>query len=326
MGLLIDGVWHDQWYETAENKGQFVRTESRFRSWVTADGTADPTGTGGLQAEGGRYHLYVSYACPWAHRTLIYRKLKGLTDLIDVSAVHWHMAESGWTFEADDDGIVGDKIGGAAKLSEVYLKAAPKMTGRVTVPILWDRETDTIVSNESSEIIRMFNAAFNGVGGNDQNYYPESRRSDIDVLNARIYETVNNGVYRAGFATSQSAYEAAVTALFETLDMLEERLGETRFLHGPEPLESDWRLFPTLVRFDSVYVGHFKCNLKRLVDYPNLWGYARDLYLWTGIAETTNFDHIKRHYYSSHERVNPTRIVPVGPLIDWNWPHCRAAG
>lgn len=324
MGLLIDGVWRDQWYETAENKGEFVRTESTFRHWVTPDGEPGATGKGGFPGEAGRYHLYVSYACPWAHRTLIFRSLKGLTGLVDVSAVHWRMGESGWTFEPDDDGIVSDKLGGASRLSEIYLKAEPKMTGRVTVPVLWDKQGETIVSNESSEIIRMFNSAFDEAGANAEDYYPESLRDDIDSMNARIYETVNNGVYRAGFATSQSAYEGAVTALFETLDVLEQRLSQSRFLHGCSPLESDWRLFPTLVRFDSVYAGHFKCNLRRLIDYPNLWAYTRDLYQWPGIAETINFGHNKRHYYISHERINPTGIVPIGPSIDWNEPHSRA--
>lgn len=325
MGLLIDGVWHDKGYETAKSKGQFIRAESNFRNWVTPDGAAGPSGEGGFAAEPGRYHLYVSLACPWAHRTLIMRSLKGLGGMIDVSVVHWHMKDSGWTFAADDDGLVGDKIGGKSKLYDVYLSADPTMTGRVTVPILWDKKRDTIVSNESSEIIRMFNDAFDGVGAKTADFYPVAQRDAIDEVNARIYETVNNGVYRAGFATSQEAYEAAVVALFETLDVLEERLSSSRFLNGREPLESDWRLFPTLLRFDAVYHGHFKCNLRRLVDYPNLWGYARDLYQWPGVAETVSFKHNKLHYYSSHGTVNPNGIVPLGPVIDWDAPHGRDA-
>ena len=325
MGLLIDGVWHDQGYETAKNKGQFIRAESNFRNWVTPDGAAGPSGEGGFAAEAGRYHLYVSFACPWAHRTLIMRSLKGLNDMIDLSVVHWHMKDSGWTFAADDDGLVGDKLSGKSKLYDVYLEADPTMTGRVTVPILWDKKADTIVSNESSEIIRMFNSAFDGVGARAVDFYPAAQRGEIDEINARIYETVNNGVYRAGFATSQEAYEAAVTALFDTLDVLEERLAGSRFLHGSTPQESDWRLFPTLLRFDSVYFGHFKCNLRRLVDYPNLWGYTRDLYQWPGIAETVNFKHNKLHYYTSHGTINPNGIVPLGPVIDWDAPHHRGA-
>lgn len=325
MGLLVDGVWHDQWYDTKETGGRFVRSDSQFRNWITPDGSAGPTGTGGFKAEPNRYHLYVCYACPWAHRTLIYRSLKGLSSMIDVSFVHWFMADKGWSFETDDAGIVGDKLGNAAFLYEVYLRAEPAYSGRVTVPVLWDTQTQSIVSNESSEIIRMFNSAFDGVGAQSGDYYPEPLRGEIDHLNARIYNTLNNGVYRSGFATSQAAYEEAVVPLFETLDVLEQRLNDRRFLFGESPMEADWRLFPTLVRFDAVYVGHFKCNLKRLVDYPNLWGYARDLYQWPGISETINFDHNRRHYYASHESINPTRIVPIGPAIDWTAPHGRGA-
>ena len=323
MGLLIDGEWRDQWYDTKTSGGRFVRSESPFRNWVTPDGAPGPSGEGGYRAEPGRYHLYVSYACPWAHRTLIFRALKGLTEMIDVSVVHWFMGDEGWTFEPDEDGVVGDKLGGARRLYEVYLRANPTMTGRVTVPILWDKQRETIVSNESAEIIRMFNSAFVGAGAAAGDYYPEPLRPEIDALNARIYETVNNGVYRCGFATTQAAYDEAVEPLFETLEFLDARLADRRFLLGDAPTEADWRLFPTLVRFDPVYVGHFKCNRKRLVDYDNLWGFARDLYQWPGIAETINFDHNRKHYYGSHETVNPTRIVPVGPTIDWSAPHDR---
>ncbi|MEO1292635.1 MAG: glutathione S-transferase family protein [Pseudomonadota bacterium] len=325
MGLLVDGFWQDRWYDTKSTKGRFQRTEAKFRNWVTADGAPGPSGRGGFKAEAGRYHLYVAYACPWAHRTLIYRALKGLEDMIDVSVVHWFMSENGWTFAEDPDGIVGDRLGGAEFLYQVYLKADPEMTGRVTVPILWDKVESTIVSNESAEIIRMLNSAFDGIGATPGDYYPEPHRNEIDALNARIYETVNNGVYRSGFATTQDAYEEAVVPLFETLDMLEALLASQRFLLGDEPTEADWRLFPTLLRFDSVYVGHFKCNIRRIADYPNLWGYTRDLYQWPGIAETINMDHTKRHYYGSHGTVNPTLIVPLGPDIDFSEPHGREA-
>lgn len=324
MGLLIDGVWHDQWYDTKSTGGRFVRAESVFRNWITADGTPGPTGLGGFKAEPGRYHLYISYACPWAHRTLIYWALKGLDGMIDISVVHWLMGEKGWTFERDSEGLVGDRLFQTDYLYEVYVKADPTYTGRVTVPILWDKETQTVVSNESSEIIRMLNNAFDGVGARPGDYYPENKRADIDALNVRIYDTVNNGVYRSGFATAQAAYEEAVRPLFDTLDMLDAALGKSRFLTGDQPTEADWRLLPTLLRFDLVYHGHFKCNLRRLIDYPNLWPYTRDLYQWPGISGTCNFKHAKRHYYESHVNVNPTRVVPVGPLnIDWPEPHGR---
>ena len=323
MGLLIDGVWKDEWYDTKSTGGRFKRWESPFRSWVTADGSAGPTGSAGFKAEPGRYHLYISYACPWAHRTLIYRALKGLEDMIDVSVVHWLMRENGWTFASDDAGIVGDKLFGADFLHEIYTKADPAFSGRVTVPILWDKETGTIVSNESSEIIRMFNDAFDGIGAKPGDYYPADKRGEIDELNERIYATVNNGVYRAGFATSQAAYEEAVHPLFETLDFLDERLATRRFLTGAEPTEADWRLLPTMLRFDLVYHGHFKCNVKRIVDYPHLWPYTRDLFQWPGVASTFNADHAQRHYYESHLKVNPTGIVPAGPHVDFLEPHGR---
>ncbi|PCJ93470.1 MAG: glutathione-dependent reductase [Hyphomicrobiales bacterium] len=323
MGLLVEGTWHDTWYDTKASGGRFVRTDASYRNWITADGSAGPSGEDGFKAEPGRYHLFVSYACPWAHRTLIYRSLKGLEDMIDVSVVHWYMRENGWTFAADDEGVVGNTLFSSDYLYQVYLKADPKFSGRVTVPILWDKQRNTIVSNESSEIIRMFNSAFDDVGATPGDYYPADKRAAIDELNSVIYDKINNGVYRAGFSTTQEAYEEAVVPLFDTLDMLEERLESSRFLVGNTPTEADWRLLPTLLRFDPVYVGHFKCNLKRLIDYPNLWAYTRDLYQWPGVAHTFNIDHAKRHYYQSHDGVNPTGIVPVGPQIDWMASHGR---
>jgi putative glutathione S-transferase len=322
MGLLIDGVWHDQWYDTKSTGGRFVRQESAFRNWITPDGAPGPTGVGGYKAEPGRYHLYVSLACPWAHRTLILRKLKGLEGMISVSVVHWLMLENGWTFD-DGAGVIPDPIFGARYLYEIYARAEPRYTGRVTVPMLWDKATGTIVNNESSEIIRMFNSAFDGCGALPGDYYPEDLRLEIDALNARIYDTVNNGVYKAGFATTQQAYNAAVTKLFETLDFLEERLATRRYLLGDRLTEADWRLFTTLVRFDPVYVGHFKCNLRRIGDYPNLFDYLRHLYQMPGIAETVNMYHIKHHYYQSHRTINPTGIVPLGPEIDLSAPSRR---
>jgi putative glutathione S-transferase len=313
MGLLVDGVWHDKWYDTAESGGRFVRKESQFRTWVTADGSPGPSGKGGFKAEPGRYHLYVSLACPWAHRTMIFRALKGLEDMISVSVVHWLMRGEGWTF-AEGPGVVPDPIGGAERLYEVYLRAEPGYTGRVTVPVLWDKQSGTIVNNESSEIIRMLNSAFDGVGATPGDYYPEALRPEIDAVNDRVYATLNNGVYRSGFATTQEAYEEAVNPLFDTLDWLEERLADGRpWLLGEAPTEADWRLFTTLIRFDPVYVGHFKCNRRRIADYRHLSAYVKRLYEHPGVAGTVDFDHIKRHYYESHRHINPTGIVPVGP-------------
>jgi putative glutathione S-transferase len=322
MGLLVDGIWQDQWYDTKSTDGRFVRKDAAFRDWITPDGSPGPSGTGGFKAEPGRYHLYVSLACPWAHRTLIFRKLKGLEDIISVSVVHWLMLENGWTF-ADGPGIVPDPINHAQYLYEVYTAAKADYTGRVTVPVLWDKQTGTIVSNESSEIIRMFNAAFDGIGAKQGDYYPEGLRPEIEALNARIYDTVNNGVYKAGFATAQQAYEEAVRPLFDTLDLLDERLSSRRYLCGDRLTEADIRLFTTLVRFDPVYVGHFKCNLRRIADYPHLSGYLRDLYQTGGIANTVNMAHIKGHYYESHCTINPTGIVPLGPILDLGAPHGR---
>lgn len=316
MGLLIDGVWHDQWYNTKKTGGKFVRQASQFRNWVTADGSAGISGKSGFKAEKDRYHLYVSYACPWAHRTLIFRALKGLEEIITISVVHWFMGEHGWTF-AEGEGVIPDSLFNSEYLHQIYTKADSNYTGRVTVPILWDKQTQTIVNNESLEIIRMFNSAFDSLGAKEGDYYPENLRAEIDELNDRIYHTVNNGVYKCGFATTQSAYEEALTPLFETLDWLENRLSQQEYLTGNQITEADWRLFTTLIRFDAVYVGHFKCNLRRIVDYPNLWAYVKNLYHIPGVAETVNFLHIKGHYYQSHKTINPTGIVPVGPEINF---------
>lgn len=323
MGQLVKGEWRDEWYDTSKTGGEFRRTNAAFRNWVTADGSAGSTGEGGFKAESGRYHLYVSYACPWAHRTLIFRALKGLEDHIDISVVHPDMLGDGWTFATDFPGTTGDTLFGLPFLRDIYTRAVPDISGRVTVPILWDKATGRIVSNESSEIIRMFNAAFDGLTGNKDDYWPEDLRDAIEPVNARIYDTVNNGVYKAGFATSQSAYDKAVGALFDSLDWLEGRLSRNRYLMGDRLTEADLRLFPTLIRFDPVYHGHFKCNRRRIVDYPNLWAYTRDIYQWPGIAETVHVDHFVRHYHFSHETINPHRIVPIGPLLDYSAPHHR---
>ncbi|KNG94750.1 glutathione S-transferase family protein [Pseudaestuariivita atlantica] len=323
MGMLVDGTWQDTWYDTTSTGGAFKRTEAAFRNWITADGSAGPSGEDGFKAESGRYHLYVSYACPWAHRTLIFRALKGLEDHIDVSVVHPDMLDDGWTFETDAHGATGDRLYGLPFARDIYLKAKPAMTGRVTVPILWDKSRETIVSNESSEIIRMFNAAFDGITGNTADFWPADLRDAIEPVNARIYDTLNNGVYKSGFATTQEAYDAAVHPLFDTLDWIEDRLASTRYLMGDRVTEADWRLFTTLVRFDPVYHLHFKCNRRRIVDYPNLWAYTRELYQWPGVSGTVNFDHIVRHYHYSHDSINPHRIVPINPVLDWEAPHGR---
>ena len=323
MGLLVDGQWQDKWYDTKASEGRFEREDAGFRNWVTADGSAGPSGIGGFKAEPNRYHLYVSLACPWAHRTTIYRKLKGLEDMISLSIVHPFMGDKGWTF-AEGAGVIADPIVKADYLYEVYIAAKPDYTGRVTVPVLWDKETNTIVSNESSEIIRMFNSAFDEVGATAVNFLPAELLAEIDTVNEFVYSAVNNGVYKAGFATTEAAYKEAVITLFDALDTLESRLVDQRYLLGDMITEADWRLFTTLVRFDAVYVGHFKCNIRRIVDYPNLWGYLRDLYQVPGIAETVSIEHIKAHYYTSHANINPTRIIPVGPLLDFSAAHDRA--
>jgi len=323
MGLLKDGKWVDQWYDTESTGGRFVRKLPQFRSWVTSDGSAGPTGHAGFKAEEDRYHLYVSLACPWAHRTLIFRALKGLEEMIPVSTVHWYMADKGWTFQPGD-GVVADTVNDAEYMHQIYTAAMRDYSGRVTVPVLWDKKTNTIVSNESPEIIRMFNSAFDDVGAKAGDFYPEALREEIDSLNERIYESVNNGVYKCGFATTQDAYNEAIVPLFDTLDWLDNRLSTQRYLAGNTITEADWRLFTTLVRFDPVYVGHFKCNVKRIVDYPNLSGYVRDLYQQSGVSDTVNMEHIKNHYYGSHESVNPSRVVPKGPEIDFMAAHNRA--
>ena len=326
MGLLVDGQWQDKWYDTSKTGGRFKREDAQFRNWVTADGSAGPTGEDGFRAESGRYHLFVSMACPWAHRTLILRHLKELEPHIGVSVVHPDMLGNGWEYsgpELDSDTPVGDPLYGMQFHHQLYTRAKSDYTGRVTVPVLWDKQRDTMVSNESADIIRMFNSAFNDVTGNTDDYYPTELRSEIDRVNERVYHTVNNGVYKSGFATAQDAYEEAFTDLFDSLDWLDDLLAERRYLAGDRITEADWRLFTTLVRFDAVYVGHFKCNLRRIADYPNLSGYLRELYQLPGIADTTDLVHIKRHYYYSHDTINPTRIVPKGPDLGLDRPHGR---
>ncbi|PKH00263.1 glutathione S-transferase family protein [Paraglaciecola sp. MB-3u-78] len=315
MGLLQQGKWVDKWYDTKNNDGEFRRQDSRFRSWLTANGAAGPNGEQGFKAEKGRYHLYVSLACPWAHRTLIFRALKGLQDYIDVTAVEPIMLENGWE--------LSDPLYGFDYAYQLYLKADPSYEGRVTVPILWDKQTQTIVSNESSEIIRMFNTAFNHLTGDQTDYYPENLRSKIDSVNTRVYDTINNGVYLCGFATTQPAYEKAFKALFESLDWVEDILSKQPYLAGEQLTEADWRLFTTLIRFDAVYFGHFKTNRQQIADYPAMSNFLRQLYQIQGIAESVNFEHIKTHYYGSHLTINPTGIVPVGPAQDFTKVHNR---
>jgi putative glutathione S-transferase len=321
MGLLVDGRWQDKWYESSKD-GAFQREQAQRRHWLTADGKPGPTGVGGFAAEPGRYHLYVSLACPWAHRTLILRKLKGLESLIDVSVVSWLMLENGWTFDKAL-GSTGDKLDHFDFMHQRYTADTADYSGRVTVPVLWDKQQKRIVNNESSEIIRMFNAAFDDLTGNDLDFYPAPLRGEIDALNERIYPAVNNGVYRAGFATSQQAYEQAFDEVFAELDRLELLLGANRYLAGEYLTEADIRLFTTLIRFDAVYYGHFKCNLRRIADYPNLSNWLREIYQWPGIAETVDFEHIKHHYYASHRTINPTGVVPKGPAQDFTLAHDR---
>ena len=323
MGLLVDGVWHDTWYDTKSAGGKFERSQAKFRNWITADGSAGPSGISGFKAETGRYHMYVSDACPWAHRALIFRQIKDLSDHITISTVHPDMLSDGWSFEKDEYGATGDTLFDLQFARDIYTRADATFSGRVTVPILWDKQQNKIVSNESSEIIRMFNTAFNDVTGNTVDLWPQHMHNDIEVVNARIYDTLNNGVYRCGFATSQAAYDEAVHPLFDTLDWIEDRLSTKRYLLGDRLTEADWRLFTTLIRFDAVYHLHFKCNKKRIVDYPNLWAYTRELYQVEGVAETVNLDHIVRHYHYSHESINPNRIIPINPTLDLMAPHGR---
>ncbi|HEV7276757.1 MAG TPA: glutathione S-transferase family protein [Devosiaceae bacterium] len=315
MGQLIEGRWSTEWYDTSKTGGRFERTKTSFRNWITADGSAGPTGERGFQAEAGRYHLYVAYACPWAHRTLILRALKDLEELVSVSVVAPRMPdETGWTFLGE--GASGDEVNGKDHLWQVYTEAVPDYTGRVTVPVLWDKQRRTIVSNESADIIRMLNSAFDGLTGNSDDYYPEPLRQSIDGINRRVYKDINNGVYKAGFATTQDAYEDAAVALFDALDWVEDLLGETPYLTGDGITEADWRLFTTLIRFDAVYYGHFKCNRRRITDYDNLSQYLTALYHLPKVSETVHMDHIKTHYYWSHTTINPHRIVPIGPDLD----------
>lgn len=317
MGLLVDGKWHDQWYDTEGNGGRFIRQESQFRNWITPDGSAGPTGEAGFKAEPGRYHLYVALACPWANRALIMRNLKGLEEMISVSIVNPLMAENGWTFDSEE-GVIPDPVIDANYLYEVYTHVESGYSGRVTVPVLYDLKQNKIVNNESSEIMRILNSAFDDVGAKEGDYYPEALRPEIDEINEKVYHAVNNGVYKAGFASKQEVYQEEVLNLFAALDELEEHLEENRYLVGEQITEADWRLFTTLIRFDSVYHGHFKCNIKRITEYKNLWRYTRELYNWPGIAETVNFKHIKDHYYRSHKNINPTGIVPAGPELDFS--------
>lgn len=316
MGLLVEGKWHDQWYDTKSSGGRFIRQESQFRNWITPDGSAGPSGEAGFKAEPNRYHLYVALACPWANRALIMRNLKGLEEIISLSVVNPLMAENGWTFE-QEEGVIADPVTNAKYLYEVYTQVDPTYSGRVTVPVLYDLKQNKIVNNESSEIMRMLNTAFDQVGAKEGDYYPKEWRSEIDEVNELVYHSVNNGVYKAGFATEQEVYQEEVVKLFTALDTLEKILEKNRYLVGEVLTEADWRLFTTLIRFDSVYHGHFKCNIKRLTEYTNLWRYTRELYNWPGISETVNFDHIKNHYYRSHKNINPTGIVPLGPELDF---------
>ena len=319
MGLLVEGKWQSEAGRWADAKGRMQRPDSTLRSWITPDGSPGPTRGGGFQAEAGRYHLYNTRACPWAHRTAIFRELKGLQDMIGLSVTHWLMLENGWTFEPAP-GVIPDSVTDARFLYQVYARSEPDYSGRVSVPVLWDKQTSRIVNNESADIIRMFNSAFDGVGAKPGDYYPEELRAEIDVVNKRVYDTLNNGVYKAGFAGSQEAYDEAVVPLFETLDWLEDKLSRADYLVGNRLTEADWRLFTTLLRFDPVYHTHFKCNLKRLVDYPALWRYTRRLYQHPAVRPTVNMDHIKAHYFQSHRWINPTGIVPKGPVVDFDAP------
>lgn len=323
MGLLVNGQWHDQWYNTKKSDGEFIREDAQYRHWITPDGSAGMSGEGGFAAEAGRYHLYVSLACPWAHRTLIFRELKQLQDMISVSVVHPDMLDQGWTFAENFESATGDTLYGSNYLHQIYTRDNATYSGRVTVPVLWDKQQERIVNNESSEIIRMLNSAFNHLTNHHEDYYPESLRTQIDEVNHKVYRSVNNGVYRAGFATTQPAYEKAFSELFATLDELDQRLATQRYLVGEQITEADWRLFTTLVRFDAVYVGHFKCNQQRIDDYEHLSGYLRDLYQHKNVRSTVNIDHIKRHYYYSHHMINPTRVVPHGPILNLDAAHDR---
>lgn len=319
MGVLVDGQWQSENAPWTDASGRMRRPSSQFRHWVTTDGEPGPTGDGGFAAERGRYHLYVARACPWAHRTTLMREFKGLQDIVGLSVTHWLMAENGWTFD-EAPGVIADEVNGARYLWQLYATSDPGYSGRATVPVLWDKRDHRIVSNESADILRMFNSAFDGIGAAAGDYFPKPLRDEISAYNTRIYDNLNNGVYKAGFAKSQAAYDEAVEAVFETLDWLEQVLGKRRHLCGDSLTEADWRLFTTLLRFDAVYHGHFKCNLRRIVDYPALWNYTRRLYQHPGVRATVDFDHIKRHYYQSHTDINPGGIVPAGPQLDFEAP------
>ncbi|MFN3657286.1 MAG: glutathione S-transferase family protein [Pseudolabrys sp.] len=321
MGLLVDGVWQEDGLRTKD--GHFIRPPTRFRNWVTPDGSPGPSGEGGFAAEPGRYHLYVSLACPWAHRTVIFRKLKGLENVVSMSVTSPVISREGWVFD-ENDGSTGDAINGARKLSEIYVRADARYTGRVSVPVLWDKQRKTIVNNESPEIIRMLNSSFDAYTNVHTDYYPEHLRAEIDRINELVYPNINNGVYRAGFATSQGAYKLAFRNVFDALEEVEQILSRRRYLVGSVITEADWRLFCTLIRFDAVYYAHFKCNWRHIYEYPNLSNYLRDLYQQPGVAETVNLAHIKRNYYVGQRQVNPTGIVPVGPQLDFAAPHDRA--
>jgi len=316
MGLLVDGIWRPEAGRWADARGRMQRPDATLRNWITPDGSPGPTGRGGFKAEAGRYHLYIARACPWAHRTAIFRELKGLRDIVGLSVTHWLMLENGWTFEPAP-GVIPDSVNHARFMHQIYAKSEPHYSGRVSVPVLWDKRTSRIVNNESADIIRMLNSAFDGIGALPGDFYPEPLRAEIDAVNTRIYDTLNNGVYKAGFAGSQDAYDEAVVPLFETLDWLEGTLSRSRYLVGGRLTEADWRLFTTLLRFDPVYHTHFKCNLRRLIDYPGLWAYTRRLYQHPGVRETVDFHHIKGHYFQSHRMINPTGIVPKGPIVDF---------
>ncbi|MRJ47629.1 glutathione S-transferase family protein [Fundicoccus ignavus] len=315
MGLLVEGKWQDKWYDTKSTGGRFIRKDSQFRNWITPDGSAGPSGEAGFKAEANRYHLYVSLACPWACRTLIMRNIKGLEEMISVSVVNPLMVENGWTFE-EDEGVIADPVLNVDFLHQIYTHVEPNYSGRVTVPVLYDLKQNKIVNNESSEILRMLNSAFDGIGAKPGDYSPAALMNEIDAINEKVYHNINNGVYKAGFSTAQEVYEEEVEKVFAALDEVEEILGRQPYLVGDQITEADWRLFTTLIRFDPVYYGHFKCNYRHVYEYPNIWRYTKELYNHPGVAETVDFRHIKEHYYRSHKTINPTGVVPKGPVLD----------
>ena len=315
MGLLVEGKWQDKWYDTKSTGGRFVRKDSQFRNWITPDGSPGPSGEAGFKAEPNRYHLYVSLACPWACRALIMRNIKGLEEMISVSVVNPLMLENGWTFE-EDEGVIADPVLNADFLHQIYTYVEPNYSGRVTVPVLFDLKQNKIVNNESSEILRMLNSAFDGIGAKPGDYSPVDLMNEIDAINEKVYHNINNGVYKAGFSTDQEVYEEEVEKVFAALDEVEEILARQPYLVGDKITEADWRLFTTLIRFDPVYYNHFKCNYRHVYEYPNIWRYTKELYNHPGVAETVDFRHIKEHYYRSHQTINPTGVVPKGPVLD----------